>query len=172
MGWKTKEQANTYFKKYRANRKTEGICRACGKQAKQERTLCQVCMDKVGLFTKASRLNNPMARAVREAKRRSIKNSVPFNMVLKDLYPLPIYCPVLGLKLNYGAKELHSGPLPNSPSLDRIIPNLGYVTGNVVVISNRANTIKQNATSDELFKVATWLKGKEDATKDLPKRGS
>lgn len=39
---------------------------------------------------------------------------------------------------------------PNSPSLDRIVPERGYVAGNLRVISNRANTLKNNATIDEM----------------------
>ena len=46
---------------------------------------------------------------------------------------------------------------PERPSLDRIIPELGYVKGNVVFISMRANSIKQDATEQELYLVADWL---------------
>jgi hypothetical protein len=41
--------------------------------------------------------------------------------------------------------------------LDRIIPELGYVKHNVVFISNRANSIKNDATERELYDVADWL---------------
>jgi len=46
------------------------------------------------------------------------------------------------------------GRLPNSPSLDRIDPTKGYIKGNVEVISNLANTMKQNATPEELLAFA------------------
>ena len=49
-------------------------------------------------------------------------------------------------------EEIHS-----SPSLDRIIPSKGYKKGNVVWISTRANAIKQDATPEEVMKVAKWL---------------
>lgn len=39
---------------------------------------------------------------------------------------------------------------PASPSLDKIIPSLGYVPGNVRIISARANLLKNDATVDEL----------------------
>jgi hypothetical protein len=45
----------------------------------------------------------------------------------------------------------------NSPTLDRIIPSLGYVRGNVKVISMRANVLKHNASLDELKKLVAWL---------------
>ena len=48
----------------------------------------------------------------------------------------------------------------NSPSIDRLIPELGYIKGNVNVISLRANIIKNNATKDELIKIANWMESK------------
>ena len=38
-------------------------------------------------------------------------------------------------------------------SIDRIAPDKGYVRGNIVIVSGRANRIKTNATIDELVKV-------------------
>ena len=58
-------------------------------------------------------------------------------------------CPVLGIPLVIGEGACSD----NSPSIDRIIPELGYVKGNIKVISRRANRIKNDATPDELFKV-------------------
>ena len=69
---------------------------------------------------------------------------------------VPEFCPVLGIKLvpyNNG-----SGFHIDSPSLDRIKPELGYIKGNVRVISNRANLLKNNATVEELEKVLEDLR--------------
>jgi len=44
----------------------------------------------------------------------------------------------------------------NSPSLDRIDNTKGYTPDNVVVVSNRANSIKRDATPDELMAVAKF----------------
>jgi hypothetical protein len=38
----------------------------------------------------------------------------------------------------------------NSPSLDRIVPEVGYIDGNVRVISDRANRLKSNRTLVQL----------------------
>jgi hypothetical protein len=75
---------------------------------------------------------------------------------------VPDRCPVLGIPLVVGVGVVG----PNSPTLDKIIPALGYVPGNVVVISHRANSIKHNATSTELFAVARWLQQAEQAAND------
>jgi len=47
---------------------------------------------------------------------------------------------------------------PNWPSLDRWDSTKGYVPGNVFVISYRANTLKNNATYEEIVKVAQYLR--------------
>jgi hypothetical protein len=54
-----------------------------------------------------------------------------------------------------------------SPSLDQLIARNGYVRGNVWVISHRANTLKSNATSEELFAVAKDVQMIEDKAKLL-----
>lgn len=90
---------------------------------------------------------------VREsAKRRGIE----FNLDITDII-IPEVCPVLGIKLasrNDGRK----GPQQSSPSLDRKDPAKGYIKGNVQVISHRANTLKNNATLEELELVLAHMK--------------
>jgi hypothetical protein len=46
---------------------------------------------------------------------------------------------------------------PASPSCDRIVPEVGYVVGNVALLCWRCNHIKGDATADELEAVAAWL---------------
>lgn len=83
------------------------------------------------------------------AKARSKKLGLPFDLELDDIV-IPDKCPVFGTPFDRATR--------NGPSLDRIVPDRGYVRGNVVVISRRANTIKNDATADELMAVANWLK--------------
>lgn len=45
----------------------------------------------------------------------------------------------------------------DSITIDRIVPSLGYVRGNVAVLCWRCNRIKSNATSDELCMIAIWM---------------
>lgn len=85
---------------------------------------------------------------VRGAKQRASKQKIPFNIDYTDIV-IPEYCPLLGIKL---VKHLGSGGKKHddSPSIDRIIPSLGYIKGNVWVISDKANRIKSDATIEEL----------------------
>lgn len=48
------------------------------------------------------------------------------------------------------------GRSPNSASLDKIVPELGYTIGNVVWAANRINTMKFDATLSEM---AEWMPG-------------
>lgn len=85
------------------------------------------------------------------AKRRANKNNVPFNLVLGDIN-IPDSCPVMGVPFEWG-----DGFNDYSPTLDRIVPSLGYVAGNVHVISNIANRIKSNATPEQVKKVYEYF---------------
>jgi len=84
------------------------------------------------------------------ARQRAFDKNVPFEITVEDIR-IPQHCPVLGIKLTIGKGD------DDSPSLDRIIPATGYRRGNIQVISNRANRIKNDATVDELRQVLYWL---------------
>jgi hypothetical protein len=59
------------------------------------------------------------------------------------------YCPFLNLKIDYRTSPQNTF-LNNSHSFDRIVNSKGYVTGNVWVISRLANTMKNEATDEQL----------------------
>ena len=85
-------------------------------------------------------------RMLTRAKNRAKQSDIPFNLELTDIV-IPEKCPLLGIPIEIQPKK---GYHPNSPSLDKIIPEKGYIKGNVWVISNRANTLKNDATLQEL----------------------
>jgi hypothetical protein len=87
------------------------------------------------------------------ARARAQKKDLPFNLELDDIV-IPDVCPVLGIPLEPGTRKIHW----NAPTLDRIHLDQGYVKGNIVVISWRANFIRSNATLDELEKVLAYSK--------------
>lgn len=87
------------------------------------------------------------------AHARAKKAGVPFTITAADII-IPTHCPVLGIPLF--PKLGKQGGGENSPSLDRVRPEKGYVPGNVIVISNRANRLKSDATVKELRDIASF----------------
>ncbi len=87
------------------------------------------------------------------AKSRAKKNNLPFNLELGDIV-IPDICPLLGIKIK--STEVRNSP--NNPSLDKIIPEKGYIKGNIWIISNRANTLKNDASLQELELLVENLK--------------
>lgn len=118
-----------------------------------ESSVCQQCRNKQLNDYKYRNRNYWMLTC---AKHRAKVAGLPFNITREDVV-IPEYCPALGIKLEGGTRQDHDA----SPSLDRIIPDLGYVKGNVVVISHKANRIKTDATAEELRKLADWLEKRE-----------
>ena len=93
--------------------------------------------------------------ATRDARNRAKKKEVPFDITVKDIMNLLTpRCPVYGTEFQWiGNRKM----LPTSATLDRIDPAKGYVKGNLVVISSKANNIKSAYKSADLYKVADWL---------------
>lgn len=106
-------------------------------------------------FTRAEINADSIYHALGVARRRAQDRGLPFNLTAADVLPLPTHCPVLGMPLHYD-RGRGRGVTDDSPSLDRITPELGYVSGNVLVISQRANRIKNDATVAELQKIAAF----------------
>jgi hypothetical protein len=65
---------------------------------------------------------------------------------------IPTHCPYLRISLTTTAPR--GSPRTNIASLDRIDSSQGYTKGNVEVISHLANTMKSNATREQLVSFA------------------
>ena len=92
-------------------------------------------------------------RLVANARNRARKKNLPFSLTVKNVH-WPVTCPVFGIPLDYHAPECR----PNCASIDRLIPSLGYVPDNVMVVSFRANTLKSNGTADEFARLAAFYR--------------
>ena len=94
-----------------------------------------------------------------KARERATKKGLAFDLTLDYLESIATdCCPIFGTTFVWG--RYVGGATKQSPSLDRVVPELGYVQGNVVFISLFANTIKQDVTEKELYKIADWLHDK------------
>lgn len=89
------------------------------------------------------------------AKQRARKLNLPFDLTVEYLIGImPERCPVFDEKLLYGGEGCRT---KFTASIDKIKPELGYIKGNVQIISNLANMMKQNASFKELVKFANWI---------------
>lgn len=94
--------------------------------------------------------------AVSNAKQSAKESGVPFNLTVATVPDIPEYCPVFGVRLNL-TPNADKRP-DDCPSLDRVIPELGYIASNVVWICWRANRLKNNATLRELEQLTNYVK--------------
>jgi len=109
------------------------------------------------LFSPNGRAKMMIRGISQRAKLKKYKNyykNIPINLKPEDLLPLPLNCPVLNVPLDYWGKNSRTW---RNPCIDRIIPKKGYVKGNVIVISDLANRIKNDASPSEIKKVYEWL---------------
>lgn len=97
---------------------------------------------------------NTIYRTLRRARERAARKGIAFAIGLADIPPIPELCPVLGIKLE---RSCSGNPGPSSPALDRIVPSLGYVPGNLQWLSHRANIMKSDASAKELLMFAEWV---------------
>lgn len=100
------------------------------------------------------KIENPEKLMLGRARKRAQEKGLPFDLTVEDIV-IPEFCPALGIKLTH-QNGSGSFPLPSSASIDRIICGLGYVRGNIVIVSNMANMIKSNATISQLKAVADF----------------
>jgi hypothetical protein len=108
--------------------------------------------DRMGkIFRSHGKSKTPEFLMFYDARKRAVSRGTPFSIQPTDIV-IPTHCPILGIELRHGAGR------ENVPSLDCIRPELGYVLGNICVISFRANRIKSDATSDELEKILAYTR--------------
>lgn len=98
--------------------------------------------------------DNPIKRLLHGARKRAKAQGLPCTITEEDII-IPQYCPYLGTELETSSPRGSSRS--NVYSLDKIIPELGYVPGNIEVISHLANTMKSNATEEQLVRFATTI---------------
>jgi hypothetical protein len=95
------------------------------------------------------------------ARSRASKRGIPFSITISDII-IPDVCPALGVLMEGHRGE--SGPFTNSPTIDRFIPSLGYVPGNISVISHKANALKRDGTTEEVGALYRWMLSRSSAT--------
>jgi hypothetical protein len=107
-------------------------------------------------------LRPPLERLLRTARTSAKKRNLEFSITEADLLPLPARCPIFGTELNYtcgGILSPRDKSRYNQASLDRKNNSLGYVPGNVFIVSWRANQLKSDGSESEHRAIAMWMAG-------------
>ena len=117
---------------------------------KKYRALCDSCIELTKNVRRKNGINgNKTFRCqvqymVSRAKHRN-KHEVSITQYdIMNVWPADNKCPVMETEFIVGE------PRHNSPSIDRIDSNKGYISGNIQIISTLANRMKNNATPEQL----------------------
>ncbi len=106
-------------------------------------------------------------RMLNNAKTRAQEERLDFNIAWDDIdavWPSDNRCPIFRTTFERGK----IGHIPTSPTLDKVKSTLGYVRGNIAVISHRANAIKSNVDDPTIFlKVAEWMRNRKAVARGL-----
>jgi hypothetical protein len=105
-------------------------------------------------FTTHGKSKTPSYKFWHSAQGHAKRDRVIFNITIEDIPSIPEYCPVLGIKLGKTDGKISD----STPSLDKIVPSLGYVKNNLQIISNRANRLKSNMTLEKSEKIYNYIK--------------
>ena len=105
--------------------------------------------------TKEAWVRARIGTTIYKIKKRASKKNIIFDVDIDYLYSIfPIdcmRCPILDIEMDF------AGERRTSPSVDRLIPELGYIRGNVTWVSLLANVVKKDRTPIELRLIADWI---------------
>ena len=96
---------------------------------------------------------------LRHARARARKNNLPFDLTREWLETMVVsHCPITLQPIDWFKEQVVNGvPGPNSPSIDKNKPELGYVQTNCAIVSFRGNSIKNSGTIDEHRRVVQYM---------------
>jgi hypothetical protein len=146
------------------------LCSPCFAQHKQKQEADRYKADRAAMcartakWRRKTREQDPIGywvyKAINNAKSRAKVRGVPFDLTADYVRGLVVpVCPALGVDLEY----FNSKSTDSSASLDAFVPHLGYIVGNVYVVSKLANSIKTNATAAQVAAVGKWMQDTNEA---------
>ena len=120
---------------------------------------CLTLLDKVKHRSHIDPIGSFPRMVTNMISRAKTRNKYEVKIKPQDIYniwPSDNKCPIMGTEFIRGE------PRNNSPSLDRIDNDKGYVPGNIQIISNLANKMKHNATKEQLERFCKYY-GQDDS---------
>lgn len=139
---------------YPSQRKDRGICKICWRDCPSQskegvKKYKDKNIDKVKLWKQRDYNKNRKQYLWSGARKRAIDNGLEFNITVDDIV-FPNICPILSIPIII---DCGHGNNWNSPSIDRIDNTKGYTKDNIVIISHKANNLKNDASNEELIKI-------------------
>ena len=137
---------------------TEKRCGSCRKTLpvseyfpRKDGYLTSYCRTCSATGTRRYRESSPESRLIHSAKSRAKLLGLEYNITIDDV-SVPEFCPIFGIPIT----REYTNRSDNTLSLDRMDNSKGYIKGNVVVVSWRANRLKNSATIKELQSLAQF----------------
>jgi len=134
------------------------VCVACSAENTlnwQKRMYCERA-DDFRQMQRDLKLKRPESYMFMGVRARARKRGIPFTITRADVV-IPENCPCCSARMEMRSGPAVHGPLPQSPSLDRLDAKQGYVPGNVAVICWRCNNLKRDASIEELRAILAWM---------------
>lgn len=141
-----------YSYKYTDKNSKAGQCCECASNAQKNRWKNH--KDAVNKKKSEEYKNNPQGKILWQIRSRAKSRGLCFNLTKEDII-IPEKCPCCDSTMSF--KPVGGGLQNDTPSVDRINNNLGYVSNNIVIICFRCNSIKKDATAAELRKIADFI---------------
>lgn len=108
-----------------------------------------------------TRTNKRLEGLIRCTRQTASKKGLDHTITVNDLVKVS-HCPLTGIEIDW---SVHTGRHSRNPSIDRIDPDQGYIPGNVEVMSSLGNTMKCNATPEQLVAFAKEILKRYDSNK-------
>lgn len=110
----------------------------------------------------ARRLKDPAPDMLRSARTRAVRAALPFTLTLGDVQALYAggQCECCGAFVRASRRTAAGGPTKHAATLDRVIPTLGYVPGNVALLCWTCNRRKSDSTLEQLEQLTAWIRGR------------
>lgn len=120
------------------------------------RPYCKNCSNNISRKRyEAHRRTNPFKLRATRARARSLWLNKPCDLTADYLESIWTgVCPVLKIPLKWTTDRYDE----SAAELDRFVPELGYVKGNVHFLSRKANRLKNNSSIQDIENLLKWMK--------------
>ena len=144
---------------YPSERKNNGICKKCWILMPSQSNIGQKLYreanpDKVKQWSENSYIKNRITWLLYDAKKRAEIKGLEFSLTREDIM-IPDICPILNIPIIIDAGKGRTG---NGPSIDRLDNKKGYTKNNILIVSDRANTLKSDSTQKERESIYAYYK--------------